>query len=379
MPLDESPPESARAAPAAPVPVRDLPVEFRGTAREYFGIWIVNLLLSILTLGIYSAWAKVRRKRFFLGSTYLDGHSFDYHATGWQILKGRILAVLYLVSVGVVQQLWPLAGLLITIPLLFVLPWVFNMSLRFNARMTSWRNVRFDFEGSYGKALVAFIVLPLVGMMSLGLLLPLATRFSAEYVARGHRYGTARFFATARLGPLYGAAGLSLLTALLTIAILAGAVLAFIDISSVFDELGREIGTNTDPREFDPRVIIKLQLLAFALMIPVFLGFYFASVFYRARVRNIVVNAMQMDGGHRFRSTLSGLRLIWILIGNFAATVVSVGLLRPWAAVRQYRYQCDCLRVEAAGDLDGFVSAARPAVGAFGSELVDFQNIDIGF
>jgi hypothetical protein len=36
-------------------------LHFTGSGAEYFGIWIVNLLLTILTLGIYSAWAKVRR------------------------------------------------------------------------------------------------------------------------------------------------------------------------------------------------------------------------------------------------------------------------------------------------------------------------------
>ena len=54
------------------------PVVFTGNAREYFGIWIVNLLLSILTLGIYSAWAKVRRKKYFYQHTLIDGAGFDY-------------------------------------------------------------------------------------------------------------------------------------------------------------------------------------------------------------------------------------------------------------------------------------------------------------
>ena len=48
---------------------RELPLEFRATGAEYFRIWIVNLLLTIITLGIYSAWAKVRRLRYFYGST----------------------------------------------------------------------------------------------------------------------------------------------------------------------------------------------------------------------------------------------------------------------------------------------------------------------
>jgi uncharacterized membrane protein YjgN (DUF898 family) len=52
---------------------------FSGTRREYFGIWIVNILLTVLTLGIYSAWAKVRRMHYFYRNTRLAGASFDYH------------------------------------------------------------------------------------------------------------------------------------------------------------------------------------------------------------------------------------------------------------------------------------------------------------
>ena len=47
-------------------------IEFSGDGGEYFRIWIVNLALSVVTLGIYSAWAKVRRLRYFYGSTRFD-------------------------------------------------------------------------------------------------------------------------------------------------------------------------------------------------------------------------------------------------------------------------------------------------------------------
>ena len=66
--------------------------EFTGSASEYFRIWIVNLLFTLATLGIYSAWAKVRKKRYFYGSTRFDGDSFDYFASPKAILKGRLVA-----------------------------------------------------------------------------------------------------------------------------------------------------------------------------------------------------------------------------------------------------------------------------------------------
>ena len=50
-----------------------LSLEFRGDAREYFRIWAVNLCLTLLTFGIFSAWAKVRKKRYFYSNTVLDG------------------------------------------------------------------------------------------------------------------------------------------------------------------------------------------------------------------------------------------------------------------------------------------------------------------
>ena len=67
--------------------------EFSGSAAEYFRIWVVNLFFSLATLGVYSAWAKVRKKRYFYGATRLDGDTFDYFASPKAILYGRIIAV----------------------------------------------------------------------------------------------------------------------------------------------------------------------------------------------------------------------------------------------------------------------------------------------
>ena len=85
-------------------------LQFSGNAREYFGIWIVNLLLSIATLGIYSAWAKVRNKKYFLGNTTIDGRPFDYHATGRQILIGRAIVVVMFALLWILPSIDPAFG-----------------------------------------------------------------------------------------------------------------------------------------------------------------------------------------------------------------------------------------------------------------------------
>src|SRR6266700_1306924 len=125
-------------------------LRFTGEAGEYFRIWIVNLCLSVVTLGIYSAWAKVRRKRYFYGNTLLEDAAFEYLADPKAILKGRIIVVAAFAVYSVAGQINPLAGPLLGLVLLGVLPWLIVRALRFNAVNSAHRNVRFAFTASAG-------------------------------------------------------------------------------------------------------------------------------------------------------------------------------------------------------------------------------------
>ena len=151
-------PESPEDTPPKATPPENTPVEivehrlrFTGSGSEYFRIWIVNLLLSILTLGIYSAWAKVRREQYFHRNTVLDGSGFDYHGDPKAILKGRIVAVVLVLILAGIDKLehgWYYPALLLLSPLL---PWLVIRSITFRARNTSFRGLHFDFCGSYLK------------------------------------------------------------------------------------------------------------------------------------------------------------------------------------------------------------------------------------
>ena len=94
------------SAPGGSIRSSPSPCRSRGPAREYFKIWIVNLALTIVTLGIYSAWAKVRRLQYFYRHTRLAGAGFDYHGDPIAILKGRIVGLVLfgLYSVDWVRQ-----------------------------------------------------------------------------------------------------------------------------------------------------------------------------------------------------------------------------------------------------------------------------------
>lgn len=169
------------------------PIIFTGKASEYFGIWIVNLLLSLLTLGIYSAWAKVRRKKYFYNNTLIENVGFDYHAKPMSILKGRIIAfvlfALYLYGKGSSPIL---AGILVILFFL-ALPWLIVRGSLFNARNTSHRGLRFDFKGTVNQAIRVYIGLPMLTFFTLGLIWPYIAHEKSQFIMNNHRFGLSQF------------------------------------------------------------------------------------------------------------------------------------------------------------------------------------------
>ena len=340
-----------------------LPFEFTGKAKEFFGIWLSNLLLSILTLGIYSAWAKVRSRRFFLGHTLIGGHRFDYHADPKVILKGRAIVVSVLVVMSLVSELSTILSGTSLVLLMLALPWLANRSLRFNARMTSFRNVRFDFSGTYGKSLLAFVLFPLLGLLSLGLLQPFATRYSGRYLAANYSYGEAKLESDPQLKKLY-----------------KGFFQAFTIILLPFVVLLAIVAQH----DWDLERLILIQdaeatgwlidLSPFALIIALYLAFFH----YRAVARNSILGSLSISGVHELKSEISGFRLAWIVLSNSFLTLSSFGLLQPWGAVRRWRYETVSLQLISGGSLDEFNGQIQPAEGVIGSEYTDLQDIDLG-
>jgi len=359
-------------APAA-VSFQTRAFEFTGTAREYFGIWIVNLLLSIITLGIYTAWAKVRRLRYFYGNTWLNGHNFEYHAKPIQILIGRIIVVAYLVFTQIVANFYPLAALILILPYLVLLPWVINKALSFNARMTSYRNVRLSFHGTYWHSLGIFILMPLAVSLSSGLIAPIASQMSSNYIGNNTKYGNLNFETHAPLGALYGNLGWTFLFSL------AGfAVLGFVAFA-MFSGAGTTIADLLDYFDIaDDTGDILASIGVFGFIIVLYAVFIFAFVFYSAGVRNIAFNHTILDGVHRFKSSISRLKYVWIIFSNFVLVIATVGLLRPWAAIRTWRYLVTNTALVQAGDFPLARNTLDEEGNATTAEYLDIDGIDFG-
>src|SRR6202051_3305376 len=105
-------------------------LHFTGRGSDYFGIWIVNMLLTIVTLGIYSAWAKVRRLKDFYRHTEVAGSSFDFHGRPTRILIGRVIALGMLFAYNYSVRLQSALTIVVLAAIAFVMPWLLRNSFR---------------------------------------------------------------------------------------------------------------------------------------------------------------------------------------------------------------------------------------------------------
>ncbi|MBY4945840.1 DUF898 domain-containing protein [Cupriavidus respiraculi] len=343
-------PMSATAANAAPRPLR---MAFTGSGSEYFRIWIVNTLLTIVTLGIYSAWAKVRTLQYFYRNTRLDGATFDYHGRPLAILKGRAIVLVLAVLFQSSSQVSPWLTVVLALALAVAFPLLLVRSLRFRMANSSYRGLRFSFSGGDRDGYRVILLWPLLTMLSLYTLAPLAHQRFKQFQHGHTRFGTAPFAFSATARQFYvmylGVAGvvIGIAAALLLLqAVVAGA-----------------LGTGA---AVHPAGAVAALMLAIFAVGPVF----------GARLQNLVWNRTTL-APHTFRSEVNAGRLFLIHVTNLLGIALTLGLFLPFARVRAARYRLQAVTMMAAGPLDAFVAQETAQVGALGDAAADWYDIDI--
>ena len=365
--------------------------QFRGGVGEYFKIWAVNVSLTVATLGIFSAWAKVRKKRYFYANTFLDGANFEYHARPLSILLSRLILAAAIIGGGFWAGEHLGRNALHSALLAFLLPWALTRGLAFNARNSSHRNVRFAFARDYRRMywvcapIIAVYVLPawflffndyfaglffhamtaekifyfyLALTAALLPLLPLFFRAYHRIKAEGHSLGGMQFgFRAPPLARYWAAPALFFLFILAAVGLFTGGGL----IVSVVGEVGDGAASV---------VFIVLALLAYGCMLSGFLsgGVLLFILFW---------NGITFPGG-RIRCTAPfGEFLFRIQLVNLAATLLSLGLLHPWAAVRKSRFLAEHLQVHTEpGMADGIFGRGEGDNFALAEELDSAEGLD---
>jgi len=367
---------SSPAQDTAPAPfVTMMPFRFEGSGGEYFGIWFTNIFFTILTLGIYSAWAKVRNLRYFYRHTSVAGASFDYHADPLAILKGRVLAVLLFILYSVLSELHVAIGLGSFVVLMIALPWIIVRALKFRFVNTSYRNVRMGFDGDYGGALKEFILFPILVLPTLGLLWPYTRFRQSRYIVNNLRYGTTRFKFEGSWLPWFKA-GLPLMLTLVFGLAIPG-IYAAIQFSAA---LSTGEPTEEFPEGepvFDPDALGSGFGLATGILPIAMLLFYVALPYWIVTTRNILFGASSI-GPHGFESTMATIKYAVLIVACFFIVAFTFGFGTPFAKVILANYKAETLELSAYGDLGAFVAQEAEDVRAFGEEIGEAFDIDVG-
>ncbi len=326
---------------------------FRGTAREYFGIWIVNTLLTIVTLGVYTAWAKVRRRRYLAGSVFLEDEPFEYLADPLAIFRGWLIAAGAVVLYWLATRFSPLLGLAVTLAIAALIPWVVVKSRIFNFRNRAHRNIRFSYAPKYGEAYRVLLGLSLLIPVTAGLLAPYVICRQKRFLVENTSYGTTPFRFTARPGEYYKVF-----------------LFAFLWLLGAFFALGFLIGVTGLRRSGWQGWALLAPFLPVAAYLAV-------MVYAKTELANLAWSRTEL-GGLRFESSMKPLEVFWLYLSGGAAVVCSLGLLYPWAAVRLMRYRCERLAVRSAEGIERFVADAVAAeAGAAGEEIGDLFGLDV--
>ena len=133
----------------------DKAVRFTGTWREYLPIAATNVLLIIVTLGIYRFWATARQRRYLWSRTEVIGDRLEWSGTGKEMFIGFLIVMAVLLPFFLfIQFLFPAmvargkegaaAGIigLFYIGLIYLGGFARFRALRYRLSRSWWRGIR---------------------------------------------------------------------------------------------------------------------------------------------------------------------------------------------------------------------------------------------
>ncbi|MGH7964711.1 MAG: DUF898 family protein [Candidatus Binatia bacterium] len=372
-------------------------LSFHGSPRSLFGIFIVNVFLTIFTLGLYRFWGKVRVLRYLLSQTEFAEDRFSYHGTGKELLIGflKIALVFGLPFIGlrILQELpsvWVvirIVAAVLAVVLGFVfLPLAIVGARRYRLSRTAWRGIRFSFRGRAVDFLKLFVKGTLLTVLTVGLYYPVFATRQYHFLTSHSYFGHRSFHFDGRARDLWGIYGTALLLSLLApllpflLSPLSNYVLALLFVLPILGLFWRDVFSDYIPA----LVLVLLALLLFFLLsslssdvlafLPVLpiLGVIWFWFFTKKRVYYWNHTSFATA---RFHSTLPVGRYLLFELKNLFLLVATLGLSWPWVVVRHAHFAFAYLTLDGPLDLAD-VQQEVQALPDTGAGFLSFLEMD---
>lgn len=345
---------------------------FYGSGGALFGIYLRNILLTLVTLGIYYLWGKNRLRTYVVSQCDFQGDRFAWHGTGKELFIGllKVSAVLspifFLISV--VPVLWKntasqlasnAAGLLVY---LFLVPLAMVGTRRYRFSRLSWRGIRFSFRGRVRDFLKLFIRGAIFMGLTFGLYAPFFQTQMRKFFSENTYFGNARFAFDGKGSDLFGR--LLLMLAGVGAAFGVAAVVAVETVGQF-----RSSRPSGRPDAIGEVILAALPALVVAIVAAVVVVFWYLAYRHRYYWSHTTFQAAH------FRSTVTASKLLGLWVSNILLVIVTLGLAIPWVLARNVRFNFNNIALIGSLDLSSIVQEAQQA-GAGADSLAGMLNID---
>ncbi|MDH5682036.1 MAG: YjgN family protein [Spirochaetota bacterium] len=344
------------------------PFRFDGSGKELFGVYIVNLILTLATAGIYFFWAKTNIRRYLYQHVEFMKDRFDYHGTGLELFIAflKLLPILviffgllpYLYFANFSPEIANLFYILTIYAFLFVAyPFIAIGSYRYRVSRSSWRNIRFTFTGKFGDFCRIYYLNMFLVLVTMGIYYPWYICKIKTFFWQNTRLGNESFNFDAE-GDNF--VGIYLSTLGVAIGIYVGYLLIIVLIT-VLSTLG---GLNDDK---DSIVIALVIGIAVSTLLFLF-GYMWLWSWYAARSARFFWKHTLVQG-KRFQSTLKTKPLLKISLLSLLITVVTLGIALPWVLVMNYRIIISNLCLNGSLELDSIKGKSAQDSSALGDDM----------
>jgi len=386
-----------QGGPAAAPTEHQLGVRFTGSGSEYFRIWIVNLLLTLLTLTLYYPWAKVRRLRYFHTNTLVGGKPLDFHGDPKTMLRGYLLVGLMVVLYSVAGHFSPVAGLVAFLIVAAIWPALLKASMQFRLANTSWRGLRFRFKGSIAGAYRAMLPLFVPGLMFVAALLAVPDQDKPpqwyggfaigvtflsllvlpwlwwnlkKYQHDHYALGPLQTELRASRGSFYGVFlktfGVSL--AAMIVVVIVGVVIGVAGFAGLASYADEDRG----------RIVAAVMAILLGAIIGLLVVQLIPRPYFTSRMQNLLWSRTG-NRAMRFRSELRFMPLLGLTLKNWLLMLLTLGLYWPFAAVATARMRCEAVTVRTRVDPESLLDQVRAGDNdAAGDAAGDLFGLDIG-
>ncbi len=350
-----------------------------GRFGEIFVIFLINLLLTLITLGIYRFWGKTRIRKYVWSHTSLQGERLEYTGTGLELFLGFLFALLVFATPIVLLYAWifwsprdPVTMFVaiailyvIIVPLFFLIYYVaIFAAFRYRISRTSWFGIRGGMEGSAWIYGFLGFGLGILNLLSLGWTKPWADSVVFKYRLSRTWFGSQKFDSSLECTRMYGPFALAWVGSFLASALAFG----------IFGALyfGQFMEMSRNPQQ-PPGDIFEIQVaMMFAYLVPI-LVFQLLIPWYKAAlVRNIAKSISA--GAVRFETRIKGSEMFKLLVPNFLLLLFTLGLAYPYVVLRTARYVAHHLEI--VGDIEvAKVQQSEIEAPWYGEGIMEFLGV----